>query len=63
MHENTYYEPFLQPTVRPVQVSKDIKVQIERKNGHRRCIFHHYGGTLPFEPWNPNFACVVGSTT
>jgi len=33
------------------------------KNRHHRCIFHHYGGTLPYEPWNPNFACVVGFTT
>jgi len=36
---------------------------MERKNRHRMCIFHHYGGAVPFEPWNPNFACVVGSTT
>jgi len=34
----------------------------KKKNTHQGCIFHHSGGTLPFKPWNPNFACVVGST-
>jgi len=37
--------------------------KIKRKNRHFGCIFHHYGGALPFDPRNPNFACVVGSTT
>jgi len=65
----TYPEPltmFMRSTVRPVQVSKNIKnidILIKRKNRHHGCIFHYCGGTLPFEPWNPNFACVVGSTT
>ena len=54
-------------TMRPKQVSKNIKniaryIQKE-KNWHHGCIFHYYGCMLPFEPWNPNFACVVGSTT
>ena len=34
MCENTYFEPltmFLQPTVRPVEVSKNTKIQIEGK--------------------------------
>jgi len=34
LRENTYYEPlmmFIRSTVRPVQVSKNIKIYIDRK--------------------------------
>jgi len=44
-------------------LTHSVDMLMERKNRHFGCIFHHYGGTLPFEPWNPNFAYVVGSTT
>jgi len=36
---------------------------VERKNRHRGWQLHHYRDTLPFEPWNPKLACVMGSTT